>query len=363
VRTGFLKLVVLALLATGLWTHAAEQKSSHRSHRPHVSGLVPATGPAYETRPDAMAFADEVATQYQLDPQWVRRAIGHARYMPEVVRQVTPAPTSAPRNWAFYRNRVIDPLRIRAGVKFWQQNRLTLARAEERYGVPAEIIVGILGMETIYGQHVGNYRALDALATLAFDFPQAHPRAAARSAFFRNELGVLLSLKRMTQFDPLKVRSSYAGALGVPQFMPSSWIRYAVDFDGDGRIDLFNSTPDIIGSVAYYFKAFNWQPGMPTHYPVSFDPEMLEMQALLAPDILPTFDVGSFTYKGALLQGPALRHKGPLALVELQNGAEEPSYVAGTENFYVITRYNWSSFYALGVIELGQAVTAAMAKP
>jgi membrane-bound lytic murein transglycosylase B len=258
---------------------------------------------------------------------------------------------------------VIDPLRIRAGVKFWQQNRLTLARAEERYGVPAEIIVGILGMETIYGQHVGNYRALDALATLAFDFPQAHPRAAARSAFFRNELGVLLSLKRMTQFDPLKVRSSYAGALGVPQFMPSSWIRYAVDFDGDGRIDLFNSTPDIIGSVAYYFKAFNWQPGMPTHYPVSFDPEMLEMQALLAPDILPTFDVGSFTYKGALLQGPALRHKGPLALVELQNGAEEPSYVAGTENFYVITRYNWSSFYALGVIELGQAVTAAMAKP
>jgi membrane-bound lytic murein transglycosylase B len=149
----------------------------------------------------------------------------------------------------------------------------------------------------------------------------------------------------------------------MPQFMPSSWARYAVDFDGDGRIDLFNNPVDAIGSVANYFKAFNWQPGMPTHYPVSFDPEMLEMQALLEPDIRPTFSVASFTFKGALLDGPARQHPGPLALVELQNGEAEPSYVAGTENFYAITRYNWSSYYALAVIELGQAVAAALAPP
>jgi membrane-bound lytic murein transglycosylase B len=351
VKSRFFKLAGLLVLACSLWVQAAEKKSTQ------------VVGPAYGTRADAMAFADEIAIQYQLDRQWVRHAIGKAHYLPDVVRLVTPAPATAPRNWAFYRSRVVDPVRVRAGVRFWQRNRETLARAQERYGVPAEIIVGILGVETLYGLHLGNFRAIDALATLAFDFPAAHPRAAARREFFKNELGVLLSLKSTTLLDPLKVRSSYAGALGVPQFMPSSWLRYAVDFDGDGRIDLFNSPADIIGSVAYYFKAFNWQPGMPTHYPVRFDPEMLEMQALLAPDILPTFDVTSFTYKGALLQGSALNHKGPLALVELQNGSDEPSYVAGTENFYVITRYNWSSFYALGVIELGQAVTAAMPKP
>jgi membrane-bound lytic murein transglycosylase B len=309
-----------------------------------------------------MALADEIAEQYELDRRWVRRAIGTARYMPDVARLVTPPPADAPRSWQLYRSRVMDPVRIQAGLKFWKKNRSTLARAEARYGVSAEIIVGILGVETMYGQQMGNYRVLDALATLAFDFPPEHPRAQARTAFFRSELGKLLSMKNLVGIDPLKLRGSYAGAMGMPQFMPSSWVRYAVDFDGDGRIDLFNSPADIIGSVAYYFKAFNWQPGMPTHFPVSFDPEMLEMQALLAPDIKPTFSVPTFKFKGALLEGPALQHQGPLALVELQNGGAEPSYVAGTENFYVITRYNWSSYYALAVIELGQAVAAAMSK-
>jgi membrane-bound lytic murein transglycosylase B len=322
--------------------------------------LLLATGPAYADRADAMALADEIAIQYQLDPKWVRRAIGRARLVPDVVRLVTPPPADVPKNWQQYRSRVIDPVRVQAGVKFWKRHRKTLARAEARYGVPADIIVGILGVETMYGQQMGNYRAVDALATLAFDFPAAHPRAQARSAFFKSELGQLLSLKHQPGVDPLKLRGSFAGALGMPQFMPSSWNRYAVDFDGDGRIDLYNDAADIIGSVASYFKSYNWQPGMPTHYPVRFDPEMLEMEALLAPDIQPTFPVDTFVYKGALLEGEARRHKGPLALVELQNGGAEPSYVAGTENFYVITRYNWSSYYALAVIELGQAVAAAV---
>jgi membrane-bound lytic murein transglycosylase B len=140
--------------------------------------------------------------------------------------------------------------------------------------------------------------------------------------------------------------------------MPSSVTKFAVDFDGDGKIDLRNSPVDAIGSVANYFKMFGWQTGMPTHYPVSFDEARLDKPTLLAPDILPTFSVSSFTDKGAVLDESAKNHNGTLALVELFNGNDEPSYIAGTENFYVVTRYNWSSYYALAVIELGQAVKA-----
>jgi membrane-bound lytic murein transglycosylase B len=142
--------------------------------------------------------------------------------------------------------------------------------------------------------------------------------------------------------------------------MPSSWLKYAVDFDGDGVIDLQGSPADAIGSVANYFKVFNWQPGLATHFPVSFDSQKLDMDSLMAPDILPTFSVASFQEKGAVLTGAALNHSGKLALIELQMGDAPPVFVAGTDNFYTITRYNWSSYYALAVIELGQAVAAAI---
>jgi membrane-bound lytic murein transglycosylase B len=146
----------------------------------------------------------------------------------------------------------------------------------------------------------------------------------------------------------------------MPQFMPTSVARWAVDYDADKAIDLVNSTEDVIGSVANYFKGYGWNTGMPTHYPVRFDADKLDLDALLAPDILPTFGVASFQAKGAVLEGAALEHKGPLALIELQNGGEPPTYVAGTENFYVITRYNWSSYYAMAVIELGREVREAL---
>ena len=190
----------------------------------------------------------------------------------------------------------------------------------------------------------------------------AHPRATERQAFFRSELDHFLRLTQRAGTDPTSVRGSYAGAMGMPQFMPSSWSHYAVDFDGDGRIDLFNSPADAIGSVANYFKAFQWKAGMPTHYPVTVTPGQTDMDTLLAPDILPTFSVESFTSKGAQLQGPALQHNGLLALIELRNGEAAPSYVAGTENFYAVTRYNWSSYYAMAVIELGQAVAERMGR-
>jgi membrane-bound lytic murein transglycosylase B len=315
-----------------------------------------ATGTPYASHEEAMQLADDIAQRRDLDRDWVRNAISQSQHLPVIARYITPPAKGTVKNWRVYRNRFIDSTRINAGVKFWQTNREWLERAETEFGVPAEIVVGIIGVETIYGQQVGTFRVIDALATLTFDFPAAHPRARERREFFQGELEQYLSLTSRTSTDPLSLKGSFAGAMGLPQFMPSSWVKYAVDFDGDGKVDLFNSPADVIGSVANYFKAFNWQPGMPTHYPVTFDKSKLDMESLMAPDILPTFNVASFTAKGAVLEGEALNHNGPLALIELQNAGAEPTYVAGTENFYAITRYNWSSYYAMAVIELGREV-------
>lgn len=319
------------------------------------------TGVLYAGRVDAMRLADEIAERRGLDRAWVRQAIGQSRRLPQVARWVLPPASPTTKNWRVYRSRFIDPVRIRAGVAFWEANGAELARAELTYGVPAEIIVGIIGVETIYGRNTGNIRVMDALTTLTLDFPDQHPRATERRAFFRAELEQLLSLAQRSSSDPMSYKGSYAGAMGMPQFMPSSWVKYAIDFDADGRIDLFDSPADAIGSVAHYFQAFGWQKGMPTHYPVTFDKAVLDLDSLLAPDILPTFSVQSFMAKGAMLDAAGQRHDGPLALVELFNGDAPPSYVAGTENFYVVTRYNWSSYYALAVIELGREVAAARA--
>jgi membrane-bound lytic murein transglycosylase B len=318
------------------------------------------TGFRYGESPAAMAFADDLAQRRGLDATWVRQQIGAAQRLPSVARLMLPAPKGTPKNWAAYRARFIEPIRLKAGLRFWEAHRDTLARAEVEFGVPASLIVGVIGVETLYGRHTGNFRVIDALTTLAFDFPAAHPRAEARTQFFRDELEQYLSLTHRNSLDPQALRGSYAGAMGWPQFMPSSWSQYAIDFDGDSRVDLFNSTADVIGSVANYFKAFGWQTGQPTHYPVAFDPVKLDLDALLAPDILPSFGVDSFTAKGAVLEGPALQHTGKLALIELQNGEAPASYLAGTDNFYVVTRYNWSSYYALAVIELGQTVEALL---
>ena len=307
-----------------------------------------------------MQFADDLAARRDLDAQWVRDAIGQAHYNATVHRLMQPPAKTFQKNWRVYRSRFIDPVRIEAGARFWRTHRETLERAEKEYGVPAEIIVGIIGVETIYGRDTGSFRVMDALTTLAFDFPASHPRARERSEFFKGEIEQFLTLQSRRGVNPFEARGSFAGAMGMPQFMPSSWVKYAVDFDGDGNIDLWNSPADVIGSVANYFKAFNWQTGMPTHYPVSFDKSRLDMDALMAPDILPTFGIASFLDKGAVLEGQALQHTGPLALIELLNGPDAPQYVAGTENFYAITRYNWSSYYAMAVIELGREVAARM---
>lgn len=349
----------MLMVACALPACAAAAKNGKKT--PKVATTQAAVpGPGYDQRLDAMQVADDIAERQKLDPDWVRQTLGQARYVAAIAKAVTPPAVGVAKNWQLYRSRFVEPLRIRAGVAFWQEHRGTLQRAERETGVPAEIIVGVLGVETIYGQQTGNHRVIDALATLAFDFPASHPRAAERSAYFKTELEQFLSWSQRSGRDPLALKGSYAGAMGLPQFMPSSWVKYAVDFDGDGLVDLQNSPADAIGSIANYFKVFNWQPGLPTHFALGFDASTLDLATLMAPDILPTFSVENFQAKGVVLSGEALKHTGKLALIELQNGDAPASYVAGTDNFYAITRYNWSSYYALAVIELGQAVAQAM---
>jgi membrane-bound lytic murein transglycosylase B len=312
----------------------------------------------YLLRDDAMRWADEMAGRRGLDAEWTRQAVGQAVFLRQVPRLMLPPARGTAKNWRAYRSRFVEPLRIRAGVRFWQRNRGALAQAQAEFGVPPEIIVGIIGVETIYGQNMGNFRVVDALATLTFDFPPEHPRATERQAYFSGELEQFLSLCSRSDMAPTAPLGSYAGAMGMPQFMPSSWVKYAVDFDGDGQIDLWGSQADAIGSVASYFKGYGWQSGLPTHYPVQLSHEA-DLDALLAPDILPTFSP-SASRPWAPSWTKAARRPRPAGADRAAKRQRRPSYVAGTENFYVITRYNWSSYYAMAVIELGQAVATAV---
>jgi membrane-bound lytic murein transglycosylase B len=307
----------------------------------------------YGGREDVMRFGAELAQRHELDPAWVQGALAQAKFVPSVARLIMPPPAGTAKNWAAYRARFVEPVRLRAGAAFWNQNEQWLKLAEERYGVPAEIIVGIVGVETIYGQQMGGFRTLDALATLSFDFP---PGRRDRSAFFRDELESYLLLCRQEGVDPLAWKSSYAGAIGMPQFMPSSILKHAVDFDGDEHIDLHRNAGDVIGSIANFLANHGWQRGMPTHFEVAVPVDTAQRAVLLGPDILPSFTPEQFVEQGAQLDAAGREHTGPLALIELQNGDAAPSYVAGTENFYAITRYNWSSYYAMAVIALGEAV-------
>ncbi|HEV8690974.1 MAG TPA: lytic murein transglycosylase, partial [Ideonella sp.] len=211
----------------------------------------------------------------------------------------------------------------------------------------------IVGVETFYGRITGGFKVIDALATLSFDFPSGRSD---RSGFYRAELAAFLQWCAAEGRDPLMVKGSYAGAMGLPQFMPTTLQRYALDFDGDGLVDLDSNGADVVGSVAHYFAQFGWERGMPTHYAVTPPAETLDRALMLVPDIVPSFTPAQFAEHGAQLEEAGRKHDGPLALVQLQNGDAEPSYVAGTRNFYVVTRYNWSSYYAMAVIELANAL-------
>ena len=349
-RLPALPLLIAALVGTLVVMPAAARTKKPRA--PLASSSGP-DAPPYAGREDVARFAALLAAREGFDEQALREQLAQARFQPAVARLIMPPPAGTAKNWAAYRSRFVEPTRIRAGLAFWRDNEAWLQRAEERWGVPPAIVVGIVGVETIYGQQTGGFRIVDALATLAFDFP---PGRRDRSAFFREELEQFLILCRRENVDPLLPRGSYAGAIGLPQFMPSSILRYAIDFDEDGRIDLQASAADVIGSVAHYLAQFGWERGLATHFAVAAPIETRDRAIMLVPDIVPSFTPQQFAEHGASLPDSALALDGKLALIELQNGDAAPSYVAGTSNFYTITRYNWSSYYAMAVIELGEAI-------
>jgi membrane-bound lytic murein transglycosylase B len=311
----------------------------------------------YDSRPEVRAFADEVAARRGWDAAWVRQQLREARLKPLSQKLMMPGPPGQAKNWNAYRDRFVEPQRIAAGAAFWKSNADALARAEQRFGVPAEVIVGIVGVETYYGRVLGNFRALDALATLAFDFPGGRSD---RSPYFREELEELLVLSRKEDVSPASLTGSFAGAIGLGQFMPGSINRFAIDFDADGHIDLTASAADAIGSIANFLVEHGWQRGMPSTYEVTPPDDRIQRAKLLAPDIVPSFDAAAFTAAGAGLSPEGRAHTGLLALVSVDNGGDPPSFIAGTANFFALTRYNRSSYYARAVLALGEAVKAAL---
>ncbi len=330
------------------------QAAAPRRAQPRSPQRPPDT-PPYGLREDVRSYMRTLSEQEpQLDAAWLESTVGQARHIPQVTRLIMPAASPAAKNWSAYRDRFIEPRRIDAGQAFWNRHATALQAAEARWGVPAELVVGIIGVETFYGQITGNFRVLDALATLAFDFPSGRSD---RSAFFRDELTSLLRLARREGLDLRELRGSYAGAIGWGQFMPSSWTQYGVDFDGDGRVALHRSEVDAIGSVAHYLAAFGWQKGLPTHRPVQPPADPQALARLMEPDIRPSFTAARLAEMGVGLDAADLALSPPLALVELRNGADAPpQYWIGTQNFWVVTRYNWSAYYAMAVIQLGEAV-------
>ena len=303
-------------------------------------------------------FLDELATRDGFDRAALDTLIGQVRYVDAAVQLVKPAPPGKPKNWQAYSKLFVEPVRVDAGVKFWNENSEALARAESLYGVPAEILVGIIGVETVYGRNTGRFRILDALTTLAFAYPEA-PQRAERMAFFRGELEATLLFARQASLDPLSLRGSYAGAVGMPQFMPSSIMKWAVDFDGSGQVDLLGSSTDAIGSVAAFLTAHGWQRA---------DTGPVVVAANVSPSRAwePMIAAGlSATYQPAQLSAAGVTPAAPLAdnrkygLIDLQNGADPTEYWVATDNFYAITQYNRSYFYAMSVVELGRAVRLA----
>ncbi|MEP7181042.1 MAG: lytic murein transglycosylase B [Betaproteobacteria bacterium] len=312
--------------------------------------------PGYATRPEVRAFIDEMVNESGYDRAALKRAFAAARFQPQIVAAMQ-RPLLEPPKWFDYAPQFLSPARVDGGVAWWNAHAAALARAKADYGVPAEVIVAIVGVETFYGRYTGRYRALDALATLAFDYPR-------RAAFFRGELKQFLLLARELGVAPTVPKGSFAGAMGIPQFMPGSYRNFAVDFDGDGRVDLWGSGDDVVGSVANFLARHDWARGQPALLPAAIaddgrdvvlrrlDGGMSERRAL---DAWAGDGVTASDAPADLAPDPV----GLLMLEEKSDGAETASYWIACNNFYVITRYNRSRLYAASVWRLAQAIRTA----
>jgi membrane-bound lytic murein transglycosylase B len=304
----------------------------------------------YAGRDDVQSFVSEMTQRHGFDSQQLLHLFAQTQPVAAAIKFIMPPKDPGVRSWHAYRGRFVEPKRIAAGLRFMQRQREWLATAESRFGVPREIIAAIIGVETIYGKHMGRFKTFPALTTLAFDYP---PRA----DLFRRELEELLLLAREEKRDVMSYTGSFAGALGLPQFLPSSIRRHALDFDSDGLVSLENSPADAIGSVANFLVAHGWKTGMPIATQVSVDG--IGLSAALEAGIQPSRTPEGWTAAGLLVEkvgagttADSALADAPSALIDLVTPNAKTEYRLGYHNFYVITRYNRSSFYASAVMDL-----------
>jgi membrane-bound lytic murein transglycosylase B len=313
-----------------------------------LTSACAATTP-YSQRSDVREFIAAMSDRHQFSNDELATLFDQVRFRQDIIDAMTRPAEKKP--WHEYRQIFINARRIDGGVEFRKEHARILERAEEKYGVPAEIVTAIIGVETLYGRNTGRHRVVDALATLAFDYPP-------RSAFFRGELEQYLLLAREENLDPLALTGSYAGALGKPQFIPSSYRNYAVDFDGDNRRDLLDNVADAIGSVANYLSVHHWRRGQPVASRIR--PDARIPAELIARGIKPHTSVADFAALGINTEDP-LPPEAMAAVIELE-GADGPEYWLGLDNFYSITRYNRSSLYAMAVYQLATEIGARYRK-
>lgn len=260
----------------------------------------------YANNADVNAFINDMVARYDFDESTLHSLFAGVSYSATAVKLVTPSPSPSVKNWRVYQSRFLDQVRINAGVRFWRANQATLQRAYEEFGVPPEVIVGIIGVETIYGRFMGNFRVLDALTTLSFDYPSTANRAD-RQATFRKNLEDYLVWTRDSQIDPTTVLGSYTGAIGIPQFLPSSIVQYAVSYDGNKRIDLRTSQADAIGSVANYLRQNGWENGRPVVWKIGSDAGSLGVaQAAADGQPEPHWPLDQLLRAGLLLNEPGV---------------------------------------------------------
>ncbi len=301
----------------------------------------------YAVRPEVKAFVGDLVKRHGFVERELDRLFAHAKRQQAVLSAMQLRPSGA-RSWADYRSAFVNPERVQGGLKFWNRNRATLARARVQFGVPEEVIVAILGIETFYGRRTGHWRVIDTLATLAFDYP---PRA----GYFRAELENFLLFARDRGLNVLSVRGSYAGAIGIPQFMPGTYRRYAVDFDGDGQCDL-RKAADAIGSVANFLKEHGWRRGEAALLDAQVSGA--EFAAYVDGGLRPRYSLDELEKAGVHARGIAPADERAL-LVELQTPGVSSEYRVGFHNFWVVTRYNHSAFYASAVIDLARTLRDA----
>ena len=306
----------------------------------------------YHAHPRAQEFIRELVARHAFDEAELRAVFARARREDGVLEAMRAQPEKQSRSWGEYRGAFVNQRHLRAGVAFWRSHARQLARARRDYGVPEEIIVAIIGVETFYGRNTGRWRVIDALATLAFDYP---PRA----PYFRGELENYLLFARDLELDVFAVKGSYAGAIGIPQFMPGSYLRYAVDFDGDGVTDLQGNASDAIGSVANFLRRHGWRPGAPVQRAARVAGE--GFRAYADGDPLPRHTLKELAQAGVVARGAPLPEDARATLLQLETPQRPDDFRIGLQNLYVLTRYNRSVFYALTVADLAEGLRKARA--